>query len=114
MSRHKSIVKSMGAQHVRAANLQADGLVRDALVGARKALRLGHDLSADAVKVVEALARAVQKLAPLWRAAARAARRHRLLHLRGASPTHVRRGNVQGSVGRQLNACKVLRMCKRD
>ena len=69
-----------GAQHVRAADLEADGLVGDALVGARQALRLGQDLATDAVKVVEALARAVQELAPLGRAA-RAARQRRLLHL---------------------------------
>ena len=67
-----------GAQHMGAADLEADGLVGDALVGARQALSLGQDLAADAVKVVEALAGAVQELAPLRRAASRA---RGLLHL---------------------------------
>jgi hypothetical protein len=43
-------------QDVRAEDLEADGLVGDALVVAHRALRLVQDLLPDALKVVEALA----------------------------------------------------------
>ena len=44
------------SQDMGAVNLEADGLLRDALVVAHSALRLVQDLLPDSVKVIEALA----------------------------------------------------------
>lgn len=77
-----------GAQDVGAEDLEADGLVRDALVVAHGALRLVQDLLADALKVVEALACAAPCAAPS------AARWDTRMHDAGSCPGMVEASGV--------------------
>ena len=58
------------SQHVGRHDLQADGHVRDALVGPRSARRLGLDLRLDRPEISEPVARPVQELGPLGSVAA--------------------------------------------
>ena len=56
LSRRLAVQESQYSQHMGAVDLEANGLLRDALVVAHSALCLIQDLLPDPVKVVEALA----------------------------------------------------------